>query len=296
LALVNRRVVLLIAVTALAAVACGSSSSTKPSVGTTAAPAPTTAAAAPTTAPGPTFTPRKAGVLTVATNLPADGFWNGDSSDPTNTAKLKSGFEYDTATELAHRLGLGGISVINVNFDQITNGNKLDADLALSQVTITDARKQAVDFSSPYFEADQGILVRKGTTVDGHSIKSLRLGAQEGTTGADYITKTIKPTKPGKTYKQVVDVTQALQAKDIDAIILDTPIVLQIASTSSGALQVVGQFHTGEQYGAVLPKGSPNTAAVTAAFTAMDAAGFFKTLYAKYFGGDPAKVPVFTVS
>jgi polar amino acid transport system substrate-binding protein len=293
LALVNRRVVLLIAL-ALAAAGCGSSSSkTSP---TTAAASPTTAATTPTTAAGPKFTPRKAGVLTVATNLPADGFWNGDSSDPTNTAKLKSGFEYDTAKELATRLGLADISVINVNFDQITNGNKLDADLALSQVTITDARKQAVDFSSPYFQADQGILVRKGTTVDGTSIKTMNLGAQEGTTGADYITNTIKPSKPGKTYKQVVDVTQALRAKDIDAIILDTPIVLQIASTSNGELAVVGQFHTGEQYGAVLPKGSPNTAAVTAAFMAMDSAGYFKNLYTKYFGGDPAKVPVLTVS
>jgi polar amino acid transport system substrate-binding protein len=286
----------MIALTALVAMGCGSSSPSKPAAATTAAATPTTAAATPTTAPGPKFTPRKAGVLTVATNLPAKGFWNGDDSDPTNTAKLNGGFEYDTSKELANRLGLGGISVVNVNFDAITNGNQLDADLALSQVTITDARKQAVDFSSPYFEADQGILVRKGTTVDGTSIKTMRLGAQEGTTGADYITNTIKPSKPGKTYKQVVDVTQALQAKDIDAIILDTPIVLQIASTSSGALEVVGQFHTGEQYGAVLPRGSPNTAAVTAAFMAMDAAGFFKNLYAKYFGGDPAKVPVLTVS
>jgi polar amino acid transport system substrate-binding protein len=289
LAPVNRRVVILGVVTALAAMGCGSSSSNKPAVATTAA-------AAPTTAAGPKFTPKHAGVLTVATNLPAPGFWNGDSSDPTNTSKLNGGFEYDTAKELARRLGLTSISVTNVNFDAITNGNQLDADLALSQVTITDARKQAVDFSAPYFQADQGILVRKGTTVDGTSIKSLRLGAQEGTTGADYITNTIKPTKASKTYKQVVDVTQALQAKDIDAIILDTPIVLQIASTTNGALEVVGQFHTGEQYGAVIPKGSPNTAAVTDAVKAMDAAGFFKTLYTKYFGGDPAKVPVLTVS
>jgi polar amino acid transport system substrate-binding protein len=291
----TRRSALALAVPLLAllAAACGSNGSSSSSATSTSAAGATTSSSSGSTAS--TIKTDKAGTLTVATNLPAPGFWDGDASDPTNTAKLTAGFEHDTAAEVAKRLGLSGIAVVNVPFDAIVNGNKLDADLAFSQVTITDARKQAVDFSTAYFDADQGILVRKGTTVTGATLKTMKLGAQADTTGASEITDTIKPSKPGKTYPQVTDATSALQAKDIDAVILDTPIVLKIAAASGGALEVVAQIKTGEQYGAVLPKGSPSTAPVSAAITAMKGDGFFTSLYAKYFGGDPAKVPTISL-
>src|SRR5688500_13096032 len=107
------------------------------------------------------FAPVEDGVLTVATNLPAPGSWNGD--DP---AAMEGGFEYAIATELAKRLELGGgVKVVNVSFAALVAGQAQNFDIALSQVTITDERAEVVDFTVPYFSSDQGVMVRKGTKV-----------------------------------------------------------------------------------------------------------------------------------
>jgi len=277
---------LALSVLALSFAACGSNTSND-------------AAGSSTTASAAKVKTLKDGTLTVATNLPAPDFFKADPADPTNTAKITGGLEFDIANELAKRLGLAKVTVVNVPFDSITNGAALasanaQADLAFSQVTITDKRKEAVDFSTGYFKADQGVLVRKGTTVSTANLKSLKYGAQADTTGADFVTSTIKPTAALKTYPQVTDAVSGLQAKDIDAVILDTPILLSVARDSAGAFEVVGQFKTDEQYGAVLPKGSALTSPVSAAITAMEKDAFISGLFSKYFGGDPAKVPFLT--
>jgi polar amino acid transport system substrate-binding protein len=293
-----RRVLKLLAPLTLivALAACGSND--EPTAASTTA-APASGATTSTTTGGAKVKTLKDGTLTVATNLPAPDFFKADPADPTNTSKITGGLEYDIAQELAKRLGLAKVTVVNVPFDSITNGAALSttnpqADLAFSQVTITDKRKEAVDFSAGYFKADQGVLVRKGTTVSTATMKSLKYGAQADTTGADYVTATIKPTTALKTYPQVTDAVSGLQAKDIDAVILDTPILLSLARDSAGAFEVVGQFKTDEQYGAVLPKGSALTTPVSDAITAMDKDGFIAGLFTKYFGGDPAKVTFLT--
>src|SRR5262245_2346537 len=98
--------------------------------------------------------------LTVVTSLPGPGFWEGSDTDPT---KLKSGFEYDIAKAIQQKCGLSKFVVRNVGFDAIVAGSVKDYDLSLSQISITDERKKVVDFSVPYFESQQGTLVRKGT-------------------------------------------------------------------------------------------------------------------------------------
>ena len=75
--------------------------------------------------------------------------------------------------------------MVNVAWDALVAGQTKNYDLALSQSTITDERKKVVDFSVPYFSSDIGVLVKKGTAVDGASIKGLRIGVQQATTGAD---------------------------------------------------------------------------------------------------------------
>ena len=263
--------------------ACGSDNSGSSSA--------TTAGGSGTTAAGAaSFKPIKAGTLTVVTSLPGPGFWNGSESDP---SKLTSGYEYDIAHAMQQKLGLANIEVRNENFDAIVAGQAGQFDIALSQVTITDERKKVVDFTEPYFDSDQGVLVKTGTKVpDLAAAKKLVWGVQTGTTGADYVNDTVKPDKPAQPFVQLADGFTALQAGQVDAFMMDVPIVLSEASTSGGKLDVAAQFKTGEQYGGILPKGSTNMAAFDAIIKGLKDDGSLTKFAAANLGGDPSKVPV----
>jgi Bacterial extracellular solute-binding proteins, family 3 len=154
------------------------------------------------------FTPVTDDTLTVVTSLPAPGFWEGD--DPNN---ITGGYEYEIAKALQERLNLGKLKIVNVSFDQLVAGQVGDFDVALSQVTITDERKQVVDFTEPYFESDQGVLVMTGTKVDTvEEAKALQWGVQSGTTGADYLANTLKPDSEPQVFQDLAAGFAALQA------------------------------------------------------------------------------------
>src|SRR4029450_2420639 len=132
-------------------------------------------------------------------------------------------------------------------------------DFAVNGVSILPDRQQLVDFSSPYFTANQGVLVRKGTTVTGaDDARQLRFGVQEATSGAAYLEQILKPMEPPRTFGSPPAAFPALRAGRVDAVMSDVPIVVDAAGRYPG-LAVVGQFKTDEQYGAVLANGSPNT-------------------------------------
>lgn len=238
------------------------------------------------------FAPVEDGVLTVATNLPAPGFWNGD--DP---SAIEGGFEYGIATELAERLGLdGGVKVVNVSFDALVAGQARGFDIALSQVTITDERAEVVDFTVPYFSSDQGVLVRKGTEVaDLGAAKKLQWGVQASTTGQSFVEEEIEPDEETLVYSETTQAFTALQANQVDAVLLDTAIVLGQAAEPGSPFEVVAQFKAGESYGGVLPKGSPNREAIDEHLEEMVDDGTTADLSDEFlkpeFGGDPTKVP-----
>jgi len=169
--------------------------------------------------------------------------------------------------------------------------------LALSEISITPDRKKVVDFSVPYFSSDIGVMVRKGTKVDSSNIRDLRIGVQQGTTGADFVNDKLKPTTQASVYPDTPSMFTALQAKQIDAAMTDTSIVLAQAGTSNGIFEVVGQFSTGETYGALYPKGSKNAKTFDKIITSMKKDGTLDKLSAKYlaaaWGADPTKVPYF---
>ena len=105
------------------------------------------------------FRPGTDGVLTVATTLPAPGFWDQDAS-----GTVDGGFEFEVATALADRCGLR-LDVVDVPFEQFTAGDLGGADLALSQISITDGRADHVDFSTPYHTTSAGVLGPTGTEI-----------------------------------------------------------------------------------------------------------------------------------
>jgi polar amino acid transport system substrate-binding protein len=236
------------------------------------------------------FTPLKAGVLTIGTELPAPPFWIGD-----DYSSLTGGFEYDLAQALAKELGLSKATIVEMPFAGVVAGQECPCDLDFSQVTITPERAQAVDFTTPYFDADQGVLVKKGTTVKTlDDAKKLQWGAQVTTTGLDFIDQKIKPAKQSQVYNTTVDAFNALDAGQIDAVLLDTPIVLGQAQATP-QLEVVAQFKTGDKYGGIVKKGSPNLAAINAAMAKLQSNGTLSTLLKKYFGADPADIPTIEI-
>lgn len=239
------------------------------------------------------ITPAVPGQLTVEVALPAPGWWNGDTPDT-----IKDGYEYCMASIIAYRAGLPKIAVVNVAWAQLIGGNTKNFDLALDQASITEPRKKVVDFSVPYFNSDIGILVKTGTKVDSASAKNLRIGVHQGTTGADFVANVLKPKQEVKVYANVPGMMAALSAGQIDAAANDTAYNLGYASKSNGTMVVIGQYNTGETYGAVYPKGSPNEATFDKIIQAMKDDGTLDKLAKKYladaWGADPTKIPYFT--
>jgi polar amino acid transport system substrate-binding protein len=256
----------------------------------------TTTTTAGTSAQVAGFKPVTAGTLTVVTSLPGPGFWEGSDTDPT---KVTSGYEYDIAQEMKSQFGLTKLVVRNVSFDDIVAGNAKDYDLALSQISITPERAKVVSFSDPYFESNQGILVKKGHDITTLAqAKAAQWGVQTSTTAVDLLDK-IKPSKTPRVYQQLPDAYTALQAGQVDAVLIDTAINLGEAARSNGQFVVSAQFDQPggpDKYGAILPKGSTNVTAVNKAFANLKSSGQLDELAKKDLTADPGTIPVIKVS
>lgn len=304
------------ALMAVGVAACGSSSKTSSGSDTTTAAAATTTTAAttPTTALTPIdcsgtsayvtdigtatdFKPVTPDTLTIVTSLPGPGFFVGSNSDPT---KITAGYEYDMAKAMEQAFGLHKLVVRNENFDAITAGTVTKYDVALSQISITCDRAKVVKFSIPYFQSNQGVLINKdgGTSVTTLAeAKTIQWGVQTSTTAIDLLNK-IKPDKSPKVFQNLPDAYAALQAKQIDAVLIDAAINLGEAAQSNGKFDVVSQFaQTGgpDQYGAILPKDSTNGGAVNAVLKNLEDSGQLSRLAKTDLTADPGTLPLITV-
>lgn len=234
-----------------------------------------------------------AGALSVRPALPAPGWWNGDSPDT-----IKDGFEYCLAANMAYRAGLDRVIIVNRSFAQVIAGQGKGFDIALGQITITEARKQVVNFTEPYFTSDQGVLVKTGTRVDKGNIRTLRLATEQATTTLQYIMDNIRPLEQPKVYGSAAPMYAALAAGQVDAVLYDMPNVLTRAKESNGLLEVVGRYEVGEQWGGVVNKDSPNLPAFNKLINDFKRDGTLQRLTNQYLtphlGMDPAKLPVFT--
>ena len=235
--------------------------------------------------------PAKAGQLTVEVSLPAPIWWNGDTPEA-----IKDGMEYCMAAEIAWRAGYDKLEVVNVGWDALIAGQTADFDLAMSQISITEERKKVHDFSVPYFNSDIGVLARTDAPVDEKTIKSAKVGVQQATTGAAFAQGTLGLTDV-QVYPDQGDMFTALRAGQIDAAMTDTSIVLAEEVANPGKVAVIGQYKTGETYGAIYPKGNPNNATLDKIIQSMIDDGTVAKLGAKYlaaaWGKDPATVPYF---
>jgi polar amino acid transport system substrate-binding protein len=239
------------------------------------------------------ITPVKAGTLTVQTTLPAPGWWNG-----TTPESIKDGYEYCMAAELANMAGLDSVTVQNVSFDQLVAGHTNNYDLALAEITITPERDKVVDFSTSYFDSNIGVLVKKDSGVTEDNIVDKSCAAYAGTTSVDFLKDKLHCAST-KTYPDSQTLYQGLLSGQVDADFLDTAIVLAEEKKTGGQVEVVGQYETGEKYGAIYPQGSSNEDAFNQGIQTMLDDGTLDKLSTDYlgpaFGGDPNDVPIWTV-
>src|SRR5919106_1387463 len=127
-------------------------------------------------------------------------------------------------------------------------------DMVASSTTITEERQRTVDFSDPYFQANQSLIVQDDCDIQSvDDLEGETVGAQLGTTGADYAKEEIEGTEEVRTYDLVDDAFQALQADQISAAVIDNGVALHAAQEQEG-LKVVQEIPTDEQYGLAFSK------------------------------------------
>jgi polar amino acid transport system substrate-binding protein len=236
--------------------------------------------------------PAQPGQLTLETNLPAPIWYNGDTPE-----LIKDGMEYCMGAEIAWRAGFDKVKLVPVEWDALIAGQTHDFDMAMSEISITDERKKVHDFSTPYFSSDIGVLTKADAPVDATTIKKARIGVQQATTGASFVTDKLGVAAP-QVYPDSGSMFAALTAGQIDVAMTDTSIVLAQEVQGGGKLKVVGQYKTGETYGAIYPKGNPNNATIDKIIASMIADGTMAKLSGKYlaaaWGKDPATITYFT--
>lgn len=235
----------------------------------------------------PGFKSMKDDQLTVGTELPNPPFVNAKSIDGIKD----DGYEVEMVNALAKELGFAKVKWVNFPFNGLVAGAKCPCDFAVNGVSIFPDREEKVDFSAPYFTANQGVLVKKGTPVPAslEQGKGLQYGVQKDSSGLFYLENTLKPKSKPRIYDSTTSAFLALNAGQVDAVLSDVPIVLDGAKRND-KLQVVAQFKTTEQYGAVLPKGSSNTPILSQAIEQLRKKGLLDQLYKKYFA-EQSQIP-----
>ena len=209
------------------------------------------------------------GKLTVATDDPAYEPWFADN-DPSNG----KGYESAVAYAIAEELGYTKDQVVwkRVPFNAVVNPGEHPFDFDLNQVSITEERRNAVDFSSGYYDVRQTVVTTKGSAIaDVTTVAQLReakLGAQVGTTSLTAIDSQIKPTSQPAVFDTNDAAVQALKNGQVDGIVVDLPTAFYMTAAQLDDGTIIGQLPAGdaaEQFGAVLPKGSPVTGCVSSA-------------------------------
>ncbi len=225
-----------------------------------------------------------AGTLTVCSDVPYAPFEIEDASSPSGY----SGFDIEVMGAVAKNLGLT-LTVIDSDFDALQSGTVLVAnqcDVAASAMTITDERKQNLDFSEPYYDSLQSLLVKTDsgiTNLAGMAGKTL--GVQKGSTGKSYATKNAPSGATVVDFPSDGELWPAIQAGQIDGILQDQP-VNHTHEVADASYKIVETYNTNEQYGFAFAKGKKPAllAAVNEQLTSMRADGSYDTLYKKYFG------------
>jgi polar amino acid transport system substrate-binding protein len=208
------------------------------------------------------------------------------------------GFDIDIVKAVAQKAGLE-VKFVNTPWEGIFNALKQgDRDLLVSSITITDERKQSMDFSAPYFDAHQLIAVRADSKVTRFDdLKTLKVGVQTGTTGDEAISKLQGKTSANiKRFEGTPLALSELETGGIDAVVADNGVVVNYVKNNAGNKfrTVNDAAFTPEQYGIAVKKGNAELLArLNQGLAAIRADGSYDRIYAQYLGAPapPASAP-----
>ncbi len=215
------------------------------------------------------------GALTIATGAPAFSPWVENDAPESG-----EGFEAAVALAVAQELGYEGDAVVWVRttFDEAIQPGAKNFDFNLQQYSITPERSETISFSDPYYTTNQAVVALADSAAAGAStiadLVDVKFGAQAGTTSLDFITNVIKPSTEPFVYDDNAGAKAALEAGQIDAIVVDLPTAFYIAAVEIEGAAVIGQFPadaggTADEFGMVFEKDNPLVACVNAALATL---------------------------
>lgn len=165
-----------------------------------------------------------------------------------------------------------------------------NVDVALAGITITEKRRQAIDFSNGYYDSGFMLMVPKDSAIKGASdLKGKNLSLKIGTSAATYAKENFAGTNL-RLFPNIDSAYLELQTGRVDAAMHDTPNVLYyIATAGKGKVKAVGTQMMAQQYGIAFPKGSALVAKVNGALANIKADGRYAAIYRKWFDAEPPK-------
>lgn len=235
---------------------------------------------------------RVPGTLTVGVDIGTIGLAEGTIAN--GVVVRASGFEIDLARALARKLGLT-LRLVEVPFTRVFAPGSKPFDVSVSHVTITSKRAKSVDFSSPYFVVNKGVLVAPGVAPPATlaDLRKLRVCAQAGTTSIAYVLTKLRPVPTPHSFPSPIDALRALSDGYCEAMIADLEILVAAKRDQPDLYgPITGQIVTNEHYGAVFEKGSKLRAPVNSALQSLARAGVVTRLATQRFGNQWDKAPV----
>ena len=240
------------------------------------------------------------GTLTIGTGSPAFSPWVENDAPESG-----EGFEAAVGMAIAAELGYEGESVVWVRttFDEAIAPGEKNFDFNMQQYSITPEREETISFSDPYYSSNQAIVALADSPAEGATtvadLADVKFGAQAGTTSLTFINEIIKPSNEAFVYDDNAGAKAALEAGQIDAIVVDLPTGLYISAVEIEGTSVIGQFPGSaggltDDFGAVFTKDNPLVACVNTALATLKESGELAKIEQAWLS-DNAGVPVISV-
>lgn len=226
------------------------------------------------------------GKLTVSSDLATPPF------EYVNDAGEDQGFTYELMGMIADELGLELNYLPAQKFDGIIPMVKqgVKTDVGACNITITDERKEEVDFTDPYIDSNQGVAVAKNTgydTVDSLNASGVKIAVQSGTTSEEWAIENL-PQATTVNFDDWTAAFTAVMSGQCQAVVCDLPVEQWMVSNSFTGMEIIKEVPTGEQFGIAVSKDNPElTQAINDALAKIKDSGAYDKLYEKWFGMAP---------
>jgi len=239
------------------------------------------------------------GQLTIGTDSPAypPYFVTDDPAMENGDPSSGQGFESAVAYAVAEGLGFTKDQVKweVVPFNSSYAPGEKNFDFDINQISITPERAEVVDFSDGYYTVNQAVVALADSPIAGATtiaeLQKANLGAQVGTTSAQFIEDVVMPTNQAQIFNDTNDAKSAMQAGQIDGLVVDLPTAFYITAVEIENSKIVGQFAAqegGEQFGMLFAKGNPLVTCVNKVLGALKASGELQAIQDQWLAGESA--------